>query len=177
MEDELAIIEKQMEKIDSYLSNKKKDVAILKQVLEPVTESTDNLTDVMKELVSKNDFVDKDFNKKIVDLIGNILKVFQNFKTPDFSSIASEIKNGNDNISKALNTPNQSEEVVKMLSAYLNKQSMALERLTQSTDYTSKFDELIKAMSNKTNDRVEKISFKYDESGTTIREAIPTYKK
>lgn len=188
MENVLASIRKEKEKIDAYIESKEKDVAILNQVLEPIKESTDNntesvgnLTEVMKGLLEaenkEKSYFDKEFNKKVVGLIGQLVEAFQNYKQQDISSIASELKSSNDNISKLLNTPNQSEDVIKMLASYLNKQSIALERLTNPTDYSGKFDLIISALNNKERNQVERITFNYDQSGTSIREAVPTYKK
>lgn len=189
MSEELAIIENARNKIAT--DNRRKDVAILKQVLEPIEEGMGELSNSINTLMSffeklgtsNPEYYDKKLGDNVSSAIIKLSTTISNLKQSEIkidlspiASIAEEIKKGNDSIAKLLNTPNQSDEVIRMLSAYLNKQSIAFEKLTQM-DYSSKLDELISAISNKSNDRIEMITFNYDQSGTSIRQAVPTYKK
>lgn len=137
MEEELAIIREQKK-----IANKARteDVAILKQTLEPVEEKLDNVSESIENLISflegigKNkedrEYFDKELGTIISASVDKLFNVIKNFKQAEIkidlspiTSIASEIKKGNDNILQCLNRPDQSAEVYKMVSSMIAKQN------------------------------------------------------
>lgn len=187
MDEELAIIQRAKDKIS--IDNRKKDVAILKQVLEPIEEGMGELSGSINSLMSffekvgtKNpEYYDKSLSANVISAIGKISELIKNFKQSEIkidlspiASIATEIKKGNDNILELLNKPNQSDEVVRMLTAMIGKQNISFEKWQKEIDYSDKLDALTQAIMSSDN-RVQEINFKYNEAGI-IKAAIPTYK-
>lgn len=185
MEDEAVIIENAQKKIE--LEKRRKDVAILKQVLEPIEEAMSELKDALENSIKiekkEQVYFDKDFNSSLVTSLDKLLSLIKSFKQPEFkidlspiTSIASEIKKGNDSIMELLSRPNQSDELYRMISAMVGRQNAFIEKGFTQVDYSAKFDALAEAI-NKKDDRVMELSIVYDQSGTVLKKVVPMYKK
>lgn len=188
MGEELAIIQREQDKIAN--TERKKNVAILKQVLEPIEEAMSELTDVIKLSIDKekepdkSEYFDKDFNAKILKSLDNVFKVISNFKQSDIkidlspiTSIATEIKKGNDSITdlvKQLNSGNTTGELFRMITAMIGKQNAFIEKGFSQIDYSEKLDAITNALSNK-DSQIERLKIVYQ--GEYLHEVIPIYKK
>lgn len=189
MSDELAIIEREQDKI--AIKKRKADAAVLQQVLEPLEEAMNELTDIIKQSVDKEtkepekqEYFDKDFGKNVILAIDKVFNLIKGFKQADvkidlspITAIAQEIKRGNDSILdliKQSNSGNISGELFRMFTAMIGKQNALIEKGFIQIDYSSKIDSLIQAVGNKNN--IEEINFVYGEGGQ-IKSAKPTYKK
>lgn len=185
MEEELAIIREQKK-----IANKARteDVAILRQTLEPIQEALGELKETIEESISlekkekpQQEYYDKDFNAKLLTTISKALTLIGNFKIPeqkqiDLTPIAAEIKKQNESIIALLNKPNQSEELQRLIVAMVGKQTSFLEREFKEVDYSEQLKKISESISNKTSDRVEKLTVVY-EYGGSIKEVVPVYKK
>jgi hypothetical protein len=144
MDEELAIIQREQEKIE----NKKlsKSVAILKQTLEPVeskledvSESIDTLISFFNKVTTSNpEYFDKKFNENISSSIDKLFNLLKNFKQSEIkidlspiSSIATEMKNQNIAILALLNKPNQSVDLYKMIVSMVAKQNATFDKLSE----------------------------------------------
>lgn len=189
MKEELEVIEKAKSKIAD--DSRKKDVAILRQVLEPIEEAMTELKEVIQKSVDKEtkepekqEYFDKDFNAKLITSLNKVFDIIKNLKQSEvkidlspITGIAQEIKRGNDSIIdliKQSNSGNTTGELFRMITAMVGKQNAFIEKGFSQVNYSDKIDSLIKAVGNKNN--IDEIIFVYGEGGHVIS-AKPIYKK
>lgn len=191
MSDELAIIEREQDKI--AIKKRKADAAVLQQVLEPIEEGMGELSTSINSLMSffeklgtnNPEYYDKKLGENVSGAIQKISTAITNFKQAeqkpiDFSpiiSVVQEMKRGTDtliDLIKQANSGNTSGELFRMITALVGKQNAFIEKGFSQIDYSSKIDSLIQAVGNKNN--IEEINFVYGEGGQ-IKSAKPTYKK
>lgn len=190
MSDELAIIEREQDKI--AIKKRKADAAVLQQVLEPIEEGMGELSTSINSLMSffeklgtnNPEYYDKKLGENVSGAIQKLSTAISNFKQAEvkidlspITAIAQEIKRGNDSILdliKQSNSGNTSGELFRMITAMVGKQNAFIEKGFIQIDYSSKIDSLIQAVGSKNN--IEEINFVYGEGGQ-IKSAKPTYKK
>lgn len=170
-------------------AEKSREMQTFQKTVDDLTESIEEFTGKFQELIdlqvaeSKKEkpvteYFDKDLKGSIEKAVGLLQKLKQ--PTPeiniDISPLANEIKKSNDKIIELLNRPNQSDEVVRMLTAMVGRQNITFEKFADQVDYSSKFDLLIQAMNNNksNNEKVQELEVQYKNGA--ISKVIPIYK-
>lgn len=175
------------------LAKRKQDISVFQQIVEPLAEAIEELSEAVQmarkesEIARKGDaieqnYFDKDFNKNISSSLTKIVGFLTQFKQDinidlsPINSIAAEIKKQNETILTLLSKANngQSDEIYRLVSVLISKQSIFLER-SQQTDYSTELKKISEAISNKDN-RVQELTLIYNESGDRIRRVVPVYK-
>lgn len=172
------------------LAKRRQDISVIQQIVEPLAEAIEELTETIqaaKSEVSKEvpDYFDKDFNKNIsasVTKIAGFLSQFKqdiNIDLSPINSIATEIKKQNEAIISLLNksNSNQSDELYRLITAMVNKNNAFIEKGFQVADYSKQLQSISDALTNKEDNRVERLTIIYNQNGDRIREVIPVYKK
>lgn len=170
-------------------AEKSREMQTFQKTVDDLTESIEDFTGKFQELIdlqvaeSKKEkpiaeYFDKDLKSSIDKAVGVLQKLKQTAPeiNIDISPLANEIKKSNDKIIELLNRPNQSDEVVRMLSAMVGKQNITFEKFANQVDYSPKFDLLIQAMNNnKSNsEKVQELEVQYKNGA--ISKVIPIYK-
>lgn len=183
---DIAELKKNQAKLEE--AQKVRDIAAFEKIVDPLTESIEELTDILKAVnkdkknPEKQDYFDKELSKNLVGAIDKVFKLLQGFKQQNISidlspinAIAAEIKNQNTAILSLLNKSNnnQSDELCRMVQALIGKQNVFLEKSSQA-DYSAQLQAISEKLGK--DNRVEKLTVIYNPSGDRIKEVIPTYK-
>lgn len=148
-------------------AKRRQDVAVLQQVLEPLTEAVEELSSILqvaKKAKEKEIEVEPFTGKNIVESLDKLLVLLQKFKQQNIDlspikNIASEINTSNKAIlvllGKLNNQSNDSgnERLIKMVLDMVQKQNDFMSKGIKENDYSEHLTAISNALSNKPEDK------------------------